>query len=405
MSKFGPPTIYPDSIKNYLIQDELGNGAFSKVCKAIHKTTGTVYAVKIFPKDNLSDKGDSDRFQREINAMAFLRHENLVILHDLFWDDKNFYLILDYCSGGELFEYIVKHDKLDETTSAFIFQQIASALQFCHSYGVAHRDLKPENILIDTFPRVKISDFGLCGYVSETQLMKTFCGSPCYCSPECLCRVQYDGRLSDVWSLGVILYAMVTGEHPWNITNTSIMLRQILKGAFTIPPSISPQCRDLITKMMQVNPKDRISIDSIIKHPWLQLANKSNLKLSNLSSNNLNNLPNLQGLTLAEISEASAQSSQKSEYGIISPFENDDNNLENSSSLPSLSIRSSSLQNVRNSKITFEKSSNDINRKRVNPSTVTLSGNRQRSAANLLLQRGVKSKSPIIPMMTIKEDD
>jgi len=397
------PRTIPQTIKNYSITDELGSGAFSKVCKAIHNVTKRVYACKIFPKVNLSDKGDSDRFQREINAMAFMRHDNLVALYDLFWDQDNFYLILDYCSGGELFDYIVKQDKLDESTAAFVFRQIASALEYCHSFGVAHRDLKPENVLIDEFPKIKISDFGLCGYISEKQLMKTFCGSPCYCSPECLCRVQYDGRLSDVWSLGVILYAMVTGEHPWNITNTSIMLRQILKGTYTIPSYISPQCKDLITKMMQVNPRDRISIENIVKHPWLQNAENSKLKIPNSgSSNSLSPLPPLNGLTLAEISEASAQSSQRSESGIISPF---DDEVDNGSNLPKLSIRSASLQNVRNGKITTESQPDGLTRRRVMPAGSNLNGNRQRSAANLLLQRGVRNKTPSIPMMTIKEDD
>ena len=402
-----PQVTYPKKIKSYEMQDELGHGAFSTVCKALNKTNNKIYACKIFPKSNLADKGDTDRFQREINAMAFLRHENLVALYDFFWDELNFYMIIDFCPGGELFDYIVNHDKLDEPTAALIFQQIASALQYCHSLGVAHRDLKPENVLIDQFPLIKVSDFGLCGYISDKKMMKTFCGSPCYCSPECLCRVQYDGRLSDVWSLGVILYAMVTGEHPWNITNTSIMLRQILKGAYTVPPFVSPQCKELITKMMQVNPRDRITIDQILKHPWLKVAARCPHKKPVTKPNkDIATLPPLGGLTLEEISEASAQSSQRSDNGVFSPFE-DSGDDDNGSSLPKLCIRSSSLQNVRMGKLSSEKGKSGEHVNRLKPSGGQLTAsNRQRSAANLLMQRGAKPKHNTgIPMMTITEDD
>lgn len=188
-------------------------------------------------------------------------------------------MILDLCSGGELFDYIVKNEKLSEPTAALIFQQIAAAIAYCHSYGVAHRDLKPENVLIDKFPSVKVSDFGLCGYIDGKELMKTFCGSPCYCAPETLSRIQYDGRLSDVWSMGVILYAMVTGEHPWNISNTNAMIRQILRGAYTVPNFISPQCKDLINSMMKVDVKQRITMDKVLKHPWLANAAKAPILL------------------------------------------------------------------------------------------------------------------------------
>jgi len=396
------PASFPKVIKNYNIENVLGSGAFSTVCKAVHKTSGEIFACKIFPKTNLAEKGDIERFQREVNAMAFLRHDNLVALYDMHWDQENFYLFLDYCPGGELFDYIVDHDKLDEPSSALIFQQVVASVQYCHSHGVAHRDLKPENILLDQFPHIRVSDFGLCGYVSEQQLMKTFCGSPCYCAPECLCRVQYDGRQSDVWSMGVILYAMVTGEHPWNISNTSIMLRQILKGAYTIPAFVSSACKDLITKMMQVNPKDRITVDDVMKHPWLKAAAKSKLKIPTIKpKTDLSSLPPLSGLTIAEISEASAQSSQRSESGIISPFEDGDGG---ESSLPKLSIRSSSLLNLRSGKVSLETNANTSSRKRVTPAGLSLSSTRQRSAVNLHAQSINKNSSYGIPMMTITEE-
>ena len=406
--------IVPKSLKGYSFIQELGRGAFSVVCKVKSPSKGNVYACKVFPKANLTDQGDQERFQREINAMAFLQHENLVTLHDFFWDESNFYLIMDLCPGGELFDYIVDHDKLEEPIAALLFEQIASAIHYCHSLGVAHRDLKPENVLIDQFPRVKISDFGLCGYIQNQKLMKTFCGSPCYCSPECLCRVQYDGRLSDVWSLGVILYAMVTGEHPWNITNTSIMLRQILRGAYTIPSYVSKDCKDLITRMMQVNPRDRITMDDILKHKWLGLAKTAKVPKPPPTTQPEQKLPPLAGLSLEEISQASAESSQRSEHGIISPFEEDDGNK---SELPKLCIRSQSVQSLLKKKekgsLSFLGSDSEngsaAGRRRIKPIGSNLSvQQRQRSAANLLFPG--KRKLPMHTtsnhqMTTIAEDD
>ncbi|OHT14909.1 AGC family protein kinase [Tritrichomonas foetus] len=340
------------SLDQYTIMELLGEGSFSKVYKAKNLINNNFYALKVYPKDNLTERGDEERFQREINSMAFLRHPCVVALHDFFSDDKNFYLVLDLCNGGELFDYICDHYRLDEVTASFIFKQISEAVNYCHSFGVAHRDLKPENIMIDKFPYVKISDFGLCGYISETKLMKTFCGSPCYCSPECLCRVQYDGRKSDLWSMGVILYSMVTGEHPWNISNTSAMLRQILKADFTIPSYVSVECQNLIYNLIRASPNERFTINEVLDHPWLALGKKQILSRK-LKPLNLP-LPPLNPPSIEELSSASADSSQRSDCGIISPFDDFDQivplNLSDPaknetllSCLPRLRVRSSSL--------------------------------------------------------------
>lgn len=336
-------------VGNYSVISELGVGSFSTVFKVQHDHSKEIFACKVFPKSNLADRGDEERFQREINAMAFLRHPCLVALHDLISDNQNFYLILDFCEGGELFDYLCDHDRLDEPTAAYIFKQLVEALNYCHSFGVAHRDLKPENILIAKFPQVKISDFGLCGYISNDKLMHTFCGSPCYCSPECLCRVQYDGRKSDIWSLGVILYAMVTGEHPWDISNTNAMLRQILKADFTIPDYVSMECQNLIYNLMRVEPDERFSLDEILNHPWIEIAAQPKYPKLTMPS-----YDDVKGPSIEELSSASAQSSQRSDHGIISPFEDNDSisisnlsplqtSASTSSCLPRLRIRSSSL--------------------------------------------------------------
>ncbi|EAX92783.1 AGC family protein kinase [Trichomonas vaginalis G3] len=308
-----------DKLKSYQFLNTLGQGSFSTVSKVKNIENGNIYACKIVPKSNLIDPGDQNRFQREINAMAFIRHENIVALYDFFWDTKNFYLIIDHCEGGELYENIIQNQKYDEPLAALIFKQMATAVSVCHSYGIAHRDLKPENILIDKFPHIKVSDFGLCGYLTKEIMMQTFCGSPCFCSPECLCRVPYDGRLSDVWSLGVILFFMVTGSHPWSTTNTSVMLHQILKGDYCLPQGLSPELTDLIQGMMQVNPRNRFDMDKVLSHPWLNISNQLvNEKYPWMKT--IESKDKLRTVSLKALTKECERMGTVREFGIVSPF-------------------------------------------------------------------------------------
>ena len=197
----------PSVVGDYELTQIVGDGAFAVVYKASHQTSNTVFAVKVIPKEMMKEQSDKERLQREIDTMAHLEHPNIVQLHDFFSDEKNYYLVMDYCAGGTLFDYVQTSPKMKEGQAASIFQQICSAIAFCHSKGVAHRDLKPLNVLITTFPNIKVCDFGLCQYFDgQNARMKTSCGSPFYAAPECLQGKMYDGQLSDTWSLGVILY-------------------------------------------------------------------------------------------------------------------------------------------------------------------------------------------------------
>ena len=376
----------PSPIKHYDIESIIGHGSFSSVYKVYDQNTKQVYAMKVFPKTNLEDEGDQQRFQREVNAMAFMKHDNLVQLHDFFLDANNFYLIMDYCQEGELFDYIVDHEKLDEPIAAFVFRQIIEATAFCHSFGVAHRDLKPENVLIDKFPHVKISDFGLCGFISENTLMKTFCGSPCYCAPECLCRIQYDGRLADIWSLGVILYSMVTGEHPWIVSNTNIMLRQILKGKYDIPTYLSEDCRNLISGMLKINACERMTLDKIMQHPWLK---KANLVPQGKYLPPTLNLPPLQPFSLQELSDASAMSSKRSDCGIYNPFESDTSNLTRSTQLITLESLINKSSNA--------SESNDDSSDRIQISALPQLKYYSTSTSNILSQQKYQETKRVVP--------
>lgn len=388
----------PKGLKQYQFSEILGSGSFSVVCRAYNVKNKKTFACKVIPRNNLAHKSDLNRFQREINAMAFIRHENLIALHDFFWDDDNFYLIMDLCPGGELFDHMVKHGKFDEPTAALVFRQFAAAVAYCHSFGVAHRDLKPENILIDVFPRVKVSDFGLCGYLSDELMMQTFCGSPCYCSPECLCRVQYDGRLADVWSLGVILFSMVTSENPWNISNTSIMLHQILKGAYNVPPTVSKQCKDLIQNMLKVNPRDRYTMDKVLAHPWLKLGDESTYAAMEHPPKNDESLEPINPIPLRIISQISEQQSQISDQGIFSPFEDDvigEDDLP-IQALPSLCLQNKAFDaidgnvNIAQRRFAPINAQGGVQASRQRSSAVL---NAQRNAARLLMPKRVVSKN------------
>jgi serine/threonine protein kinase len=297
----------------------VGRGAFSIVVKAIHKTSHEVLACKIITRATLADGGDRIRLQREINAMAFIRHPNLISLYDFFSDDHKFYLFMDYCPGGQLYDFIVKNEKLAEPLAAYLFCQIATGVAHLHAFGVAHRDLKPENILIGRSNQVKVSDFGLCGLVSPDQGMRTFCGSPCYCASECLNLKEYDGRLSDVWSLGVILFAMVTGAHPWNVTNPTLMLTQIMRGTYTCPPHVSPKCRALIQGMLKPNPDARFTMEQVLTHPWIDCAKKCKYSFGEPP---VKGLPPLQTRSLEDLSAEAAKMGVPSPDGIVSPFYN-----------------------------------------------------------------------------------
>ena len=260
--------------------EPIGRGHFSVVYRC--ETKEGEFALKVIPKAEVRDPEDKERLQREIDALSLLEHPNLIHLHAAFCDESNFYLMLDLCEGGELQKVLDAKIRFTEDESRLVFSQVVAAIDFLHCHSIAHRDLKPQNILVSTFPHIKVCDLGLCESMVDGKPIDNFCGSPCYCSPECLFRIKYDGRISDIWSLGVLLYTMVVGDTPWSTTNQQIMLRKIMKAEFEIPDFVSPECADLIRKMITLDPNSRISLDGIIKHQWMGSHVRRTTKSSSL---------------------------------------------------------------------------------------------------------------------------
>lgn len=266
------PVISPNKIGPYLLKEAIGSGSFSSVRVAIHIQTKTEYACKIIPKKRLENMVDKSRFEQEIRIHQRIHHPNIVQLIDVFKDSLNYYIILELCTQGELFSSILCHRKLREDEASQYFNQVLLAVAYIHNLGIAHRDLKPENILISDNRLIKLCDFGLSKLFERNErTTSTSCGSPCYASPEVISGGSYDAFLSDIWSLGVILYSMVTGQLPWTKRNRLQLFHQIQKGKYVIPAYVSPLCSSLITSLIKVNPSKRITLQAALKHPFITM--------------------------------------------------------------------------------------------------------------------------------------
>ena len=264
--------IAPSKIGPYLFRGTVGEGAFSVVKLAFHEDLKTYFACKIVPRNKLQSQDMEERFEIETRINQQMHHPGIVQIVDLLKDDLNYYIFMEFCSNGELFKFIVERGKLPEPEAKILVHQVLLALKYVHFLGVAHRDLKPENLLIDYTGHIKISDFGLSHFVDANGLVETPCGSPCYASPECLSGRPYNGKKSDMWSLGVIVFAMVTGQLPWTKRNQNQLFNQIRKGDYKIPEFLSPTCRDLIARMLTVDCEQRINDDEALEHPWFEGA-------------------------------------------------------------------------------------------------------------------------------------
>ena len=246
----------------------LGIGSFCKVKLATHELTGIKVAIKILNRRKLKKQEMGDKFRTEIHILRMFQHPCIIRLYEVIDTPTDIFTVMEYVPGGELFDYIVSKGKLDEREARSIFQQLISGLEYCHVHMVVHRDLKPENLLLDSENKIKIADFGLSHRLHDGNFLKTSCGSPNYAAPEVISGNLYCGAEVDIWSCGVILYALLCGSLPFDDENIRSLFRKIKSGIYTIPPHVSDGARDLISKMLIVDPLKRISIQQIMAHQW-----------------------------------------------------------------------------------------------------------------------------------------
>ncbi|CAI4059520.1 protein kinase GIN4 SKDI_04G7060 [Saccharomyces kudriavzevii IFO 1802] len=282
------PAIKDNTIGPWKLGETLGLGSTGKVQLARNKSTGQEAAVKVISKavfnaGNMSGTSivgsitpDALPYgiEREIIIMKLLNHPNVLRLYDVWETNTDLYLVLEYAEKGELFNLLVERGPLPENEAIRFFRQIIIGVSYCHALGIVHRDLKPENLLLDHKYNIKIADFGMAALETEGKLLETSCGSPHYAAPEIVSGIPYQGFASDVWSCGVILFALLTGRLPFDEEDGNIrtLLLKVQKGQFELPSDdeVSREAQDLICKILTVDPKRRIKARDILKHPLLQ---------------------------------------------------------------------------------------------------------------------------------------
>ncbi|GJM93067.1 hypothetical protein PR202_ga09591 [Eleusine coracana subsp. coracana] len=261
----------------------LGRGSFAKVYKAHRTSTGEAVAIKVFDKDAARRSGAAGLVTREAGAMRRARHPHVVRLHEVMATRSRVYFAMEYAGGGELLERLARGGRFPEPVARRYFRQLVAAVGFCHDRGVFHRDLKPENLLLDAKGDLKVSDFGLSAAVDldggarlrGDGLLHTACGTPAYVAPEVLLKCGYDGAKADIWSCGVILFVLLSGYLPFNDTNLVCLYRKIMDGSYRCPSWFSIEARKLLARLLDPNPKTRITIAEIKAHPWFQKGTSS----------------------------------------------------------------------------------------------------------------------------------
>ncbi|CAL0317555.1 unnamed protein product [Lupinus luteus] len=291
-------------VGKYEVGRTIGEGTFAKVKFARNSETGEPVALKILDKEKVLKHKMAEQIRREIATMKLIKHPNVVRLFEVMGSKTKIFIVLEFVTGGELFDKIVNHGRMSENEARRYFQQLINAVDYCHSRGVFHRDLKPENLLLDTYGNLKVSDFGLSALskqVRDDGLLHTTCGTPNYVAPEVLNDRGYDGANADLWSCGVILFVLVAGYLPFDgpnlidlykkVSTASTLLHkfslsfvlyllfsfldsQISAAEFTCPPWLSFSARKLISRLLDPNPVTRITVAEILDNEWFKIDYK-----------------------------------------------------------------------------------------------------------------------------------
>ena len=257
-----------DFLSDYIIKETIGKGTFSIVKLGVNKTTKEKVAIKILKKKKIKYKEELERIEREINILQKLEHINVIKIYKINEDEEKYYIFMEFCENGELFHYIVERQRLEEEDASFFFYQLINGLEYIHSENIVHRDLKPENLLLGKGNILKIIDFGLSNFCGPDNFLETPCGSPCYASPEMVCGNKYNGHMIDIWSAGIILFAMLCGYLPFEDPDNDILFKKIVKCKIIYPDYLSNMTTNLMKKILVVDPMKRITLDGIKQHPF-----------------------------------------------------------------------------------------------------------------------------------------
>ncbi|OHS92893.1 hypothetical protein TRFO_40797 [Tritrichomonas foetus] len=392
-------------IGKYRLFRIIGDGTFSTVKLGVQIFTNQPVAVKIISKSSLTEQSQIDRLHERINVIQRLDHPGIIKLIEVIEDETAYYIVLEYCGGGELFDFIIARTRVEEPLAKRFFKQIVLAVGYCHSQNVIHRDLKPENLLLTENNTVKLIDFGLCNTHAD-QPLHDRCGSACYIAPEALTTSEYFGIPADIWALGVILYALVDGSLPWNYQDPNQMFQQITTGSFPMPAGISLQCQDMLKGILNPDVSQRFSIDAILMHPWLfgvgnvfPLPKPSqppgtgephlNLSLGGFSASDVRpefllcnaihqNAPN-QTPTMSIQTIFEGNSIQQNQNQNLNQQQYDNNANSNPDSINNNSSNNLSLNNNLNMNVPFANNSNNINGNNINGNNIN---NNVNSGAN-----------------------
>lgn len=264
-------------VGKYELGRTIGEGTFAKVKFARNIETGEAVAIKILDKEKVLKHKLVEQIKREVATMKLIKHPNVVRLYEVMGSKTKIFIVLEFVTGGELFDKIVNDGRMRESEARKYFHQLINAVDYCHSRGVYHRDLKPENLLLDQFGNLKVSDFGLSALsqqVRDDGLLHTSCGTPNYVAPEVLNDRGYDGATADIWSCGVILFVLLAGYLPFEDDNLMILYNKIASADYTFPPWLSFPAKRLITKILDPNPMTRITMSEILEDEWFKKGYK-----------------------------------------------------------------------------------------------------------------------------------
>jgi serine/threonine protein kinase len=272
-------------IGNYLLVEQIGNGAFASVWLARHIATNLKVAVKVILKKSVETQEAKTRFNREIALLKQMSHPFISEFFEQLEDSTRYFLVIEFAENGNMLDFVNQKGQLTEPQARHYFSQLVSVLEYLHVEKlVAHRDLKAENVLLDRYDNIRVIDFGLSNeFSSANPQLKTTCGSPAYAAPEMIKGQPYT-RAADIWSSGILLYSMVAGELPYDDDNIQRLLQKIVYTDVVYPGFMSPALIDLLRKMLSKNPETRITLDKIKEHHWFSQTEYSaltNIQLTN----------------------------------------------------------------------------------------------------------------------------